>query len=173
MVSLDVNIRFAHERDIDAITSIYEQAVLLGTVSFEIDPPDEKEMLRRMQQVFAFKAPYLVAELEGQILGFAYASAYRPRAAYRFTVQDSIYVHPECRSVGVGTQLLTSLISECEIRGFSQMIAIIGDSENKASIGLHKHCGFEHVGTLKNVGFKFDRWLDSVLMQKTLSASQN
>lgn len=88
MVSLDVNIRFAHERDIDAITSIYEQAVLLGTGSFEIDPPDEKEMLRRMQQVFAFKAPYLVAELEGQILGFAYASAYRPRAAYRFTVQD-------------------------------------------------------------------------------------
>lgn len=171
MEKLLVNIRKAEPADIGAITCIYEQAVLLGTGSFEITPPNEEEMLNRMKTVEANKCPYLVAELEGQILGFAYANTYRPRKAYRYTVEDSIYVHPECRNLGVGTQLLTSLVAECDLRGFREMIAVIGDSENTASIQLHKHCGFRHVGTLKNVGYKFDRWLDSVLMQRTLVSS--
>ena len=161
MEKLFVNIRKAEPADIGGIASIYEQAVLLGTASFEVTP--------RMQTIEAGHYPYLVAELEHQILGFAYAGQYRPRKAYRYTVEDSIYVHPECRRLGVGTQLLTSLIAECDLRGFREMIAVIGDSENTASIKLHEHCGFRHVGVLKNVGYKFDRWLDSVLMQRTLA----
>lgn len=165
MEKLFVNIRKAEAADISGIASIYEQAVLLGTASFEVTPPSEEEMLSRMQAIEAGHYPYLVAELEHQILGFAYAGQYRPRKAYR----DSIYVHPECRGLGVGTQLLTSLIAECDLRGFREMIAVIGDSENTASIKLHEHCGFRHVGVFKNVGYKFDRWLDSVLMQRTLA----
>lgn len=169
MEKLFVNIRKAEAADISGIASIYEQAVLLGTASFEVTPPSEEEMLSRMQAIEAGHYPYLVAELEHQILGFAYAGQYRPRKAYRYTVEDSIYVHPECRGLGVGTQLLTSLIAECDLRGFREMIAVIGDSENTASIKLHEHCGFRHVGVFKNVGYKFDRWLDSVLMQRTLA----
>ena len=157
MEKLFVNIRKAEPADIGGIASIYEQAVLLGTASFEVTPPSEEEMLSRMQTIEAGHYPYLVAELEHQILGFAYAGQYRPRKAYRYTVEDSIYVHPECRRLGVGTQLLTSLIAECDLRGFREIIK------------LHEHCGFRHVGVLKNVGYKFDRWLDSVLMQRTLA----
>ena len=169
MNKLEVNIRSAAEKDIDAITEIYEQAVLFGTGSFELVPPSSSEMYRRMRKVVALRAPYLVAELEGDILGYAYAGPYRSREGYKFTLSDSIYVHQECRHLGVGTQLLTSLISECDLRGFKQMIAIIGDSSNIPSIKLHESCGFKHVGTLRKVGFKFDRWLDSVLMQKELA----
>lgn len=116
MEKLFVNIRKAEAADISGIASIYEQAVLLGTASFEVTPPSEEEMLSRMQAIEAGHYPYLVAELEHQILGFAYAGQYRPRKAYRYTVEDSIYVHPECRGLGVGTQLLTSLIAECDLR---------------------------------------------------------
>lgn len=170
MERLAVNIRKAVPADIDGITTIYEQAVLLGTGSFEIVPPGADVMLMRMNEAQQAKCPYLVAELEGAIMGFAYAHPYRPRKAYRYTVEDSIYVHPECRRLGVGTQLLTSLISECDLRGFKEMIAVIGDSENIASIKLHERCGFKRVGVLHSVGFKFDRWLDSVLMQRSLGS---
>ena len=168
MERLAVNIRKARPADIDGITTIYEQAVLLGTGSFEIVPPGADVMLMRMKEAEQAKCPYLVAELEGAIMGFAYCHPYRPRPAYRYTIEDSVYVHPECRNLGVGTQLLTSLISECDLRGFKEMIAVIGDSENTASIKLHEHCGFIRVGVLRSVGYKFDRWLDSVLMQRSL-----
>ena len=166
-------IRPAEPCDIAAMTRIYAHAVRHGTASFEIDPPDESEMRRRFEALVGGGYPSLVAAQgvagsAGEVLGYAYAGPYRARPAYRFTVEDSIYVAPQTQRHGIGRALLRQLITECEARGFRQMIAVIGDSAQTASIALHAGLGFRLVGTLEAVGFKFDRWLDSVLMQRGL-----
>ena len=161
-------IRPSSENDIASITSIYSHHVRHGTGSFEIEPPDEAEIARRRAAVLKRGLPHLVAEVDGVVAGYAYAGAYRPRPAYRFTVENSVYVHPEMQGRGVGRALMARLIEASQLAGARQMVAVIGDSDNTASIRLHEHFGFRHVGILKNVGFKFDRWLDTVLMQLSL-----
>ena len=163
-----VSIRPATLADVPAITRIYAQSVSTGTASFELEPPDEAEMARRMQALFDGGYPYIVAEIAGAIAGYAYAGSYRPRPAYRFSVEDSIYVDPKAQRRGVGRLLLERLIEECERRGFRQMVAVIGDSAQTPSIELHRALGFRMVGTVENVGYKFGRWLDSVNMQRAL-----
>ena len=151
-----------------AITAIYDHAVRTGTGSFEIDPPDAAEMARRRQDVLAKGLPYLVAETAAGVMGYAYASPFRPRPAYRFSVENSVYVHPEARGQGLGALLLAELIARCTDWGARQMLAVIGDSANAASVALHTRLGFTPAGRFENVGRKFDRWLDVVLMQRTL-----
>lgn len=163
-------VRTAVAVDIPAITEIYRHHVLHGLASFEIDPPDALEMARRHAAVIELALPYLVAELDDEIAGYAYAGIYRARAAYRYTVEDSVYVHGGHAGKGIGSILLPELISGCEKAGRRQMIAVIGDSENRASIRLHEKFGFQRVGLLPAVGFKFGRWVDSVLMQRTLGS---
>jgi phosphinothricin acetyltransferase len=161
-------IRPATLADIPAITRIYAHAVRHGTASFELEPPDEAEMTRRMKAILDGKFPYLIAEIDGTVAGYAYASLYRTRPAYRFTVEDSVYVAPEMHRRGVGKALLQKLIEACTARGYRQMIAVIGDSDQAASIGVHKACGFEPAGNLRAIGWKFGRWLDTPLMQRAL-----
>ena len=165
---MTIAIRPARISDIPAITRIYAHAVEHGTASFELTAPDETEMTRRMRALLEGKFPYIVAELDGAIVGYAYASLYRTRPAYRFTVENSVYVAPEIHRRGIGKALLIKLIEACTARGFRQMIAVIGDSNQAASIGVHKACGFEPAGNLRNIGFKFGRWLDTPLMQLAL-----
>ena len=165
---MTLSIRPATPADIPAITRIYEHAVRHGTASFELEPPDEAEMGRRMRALLDGGFPYLAAEADGELLGYAYAGHYRTRPAYRFTVEDSIYIAPQAQRRGVGRALLDRLIVESERRGFRQMLAVIGDSAQVASIELHRAAGFRMVGTFENVGFKFGRWLDSVMMQRAL-----
>ena len=161
-------VRPSIEADISAITAIYAHAVGHGTASFEVEPPDEAEMARRRQAVLAGGYPYLVAEIDGTLAGYAYAGAYRPRPAYRFTVEDSIYVALDRQGSGVGRALLVALIEACEALGFRQMVAVIGDSASQGSICLHESLGFRPVGVLEAIGFKHGRWLDVVLMQRAL-----
>jgi phosphinothricin acetyltransferase len=163
-----VSIRPVRPVDIVAITRIYAHAVRQGTASFELDPPDINEMTRRLDALIAGDFPYLVAEASGEILGYAYAGPYRARPAYRFTVEDSVYIAPEAQRRGLGRLLLEQLIVESETRDYRQMIAVIGDSAQHASIALHKTLGFRMIGTFEAVGWKFGRWLDSVLMQRPL-----
>jgi phosphinothricin acetyltransferase len=164
-------VRPSIEADISAITAIYAHAVGHGTASFEVEPPDEAEMARRRQAVLAGGYPYLVAEIDGTLAGYAYAGAYRPRPAYRFTVEDSIYVALDRQGSGVGRALLVALIEACEALGFRQMVAVIGDSASQGSIRLHESLGFRPVGVLEAIGFKHGRWLDVVLMQRALGAA--
>jgi phosphinothricin acetyltransferase len=163
-----VALRAATPADIPVITRIYAQAVRHGTASFELEPPDEAEMARRMRTLLDGGYPYIVTELGGAVAGYAYAGPYRPRPAYRYSVEDSIYVDPSAQRGGVGRALLVRLIEEAERRGFRQMIAVIGDSAQVPSIELHRAAGFRMIGNIENVGFKFGRWLDSVLMQRAL-----
>jgi len=164
-----LSIRPAALADIPAITSIYAESVTSGTATFELEPPDEPEMAARMQQIAETGYPYLTAEWSGACAGYAYAGAYRIRPAYRFTVENSLYVAPALQRRGVGRALLDALIGECGKRGFRQMVAVIGDSGNQtASIALHKAAGFRVVGTLDDVGFKHGRWLNTLLMQRAL-----
>ena len=162
------SIRPSVESDIEAITAIYAHHVLTGFASFEIEPPSVDEMRRRRSAVVDAGLPYLVAEREGVILGYAYAGTYRPRPGYRNTVENSIYMRPDTVGQGIGKRLLPILIDRCEALDLRQMIAVIGDTENRASIRLHETCGFRMVGVLEAVGFKLGRWLDSVIMQRTL-----
>jgi L-amino acid N-acyltransferase YncA len=161
-------IRSATVVDIAAITAIYRPAVLHGTASFELEPPNEDEMRRRLETITKTGYPYLVAELSGRVVGYGYANAYRARPAYRYSVEDSVYVAPDWHRRGVGGALLTALIETCTEGGFRQMIAVIGGSGQQASIGLHRALGFTFGGTLNAVGFKHGRWLDTVLMQRPL-----
>ena len=161
-------IRPSTENDVPAIAAIYAHHVLTGTASFEIEPPDEAEMLRRRAEITAKGFPYLVADDGGQVVGYAYAGPYRARLAYRHTVENSIYVRHDMAGKGVGALLMPALITACEKNGYKQMIAVIGDSGNAASIKLHRKFGFRDVGVLKDVGFKFDRWLDVIYMQRSL-----
>jgi L-amino acid N-acyltransferase YncA len=161
-------IRPATEADLPFITDIYEQAVRYGTATFELTPPDLAEMTRRFRALVDGGFPYLVAMLDDSVAGYAYAGPYRPRPAYRFTVENSIYLRPAIHRRGVGLSLMRALLSECEKRRYRQMIAVIGDSANAGSIGLHTRCGFQMIGTHPNVGLKFGRWLDTVMMQLAL-----
>ena len=164
----DLVIRPATAADIPSITRIYGQAVREGTASFELDVPNEAEMMRRYETLQAGNYPYLVADAGGAVAGYAYAGVYRTRPAYRWTVEDSVYVDTTGHRRGVGRALLGRLIAECEARGFRQVLAVIGDSANIPSIELHRALGFRMVGTFETVGFKFGRWLDSVMMQRAL-----
>lgn len=163
-----VHIRPATPADIPAITAIYRHAVLHGTATFELDPPDLAEMTRRYEVLAAAGFPYLVAVMEDIVVGYAYAGPYRPRPAYRFTIENSVYLDPAAQGRRIGTRLIQDLIAASEERGYRQMIAVIGDSANAASIGVHARAGFEMIGTHPSVGFKFGRWLDTVMMQRAL-----
>ena len=163
-----IPIRPATAADIPAITRIYAHAVTHGTASFELTPPDEAEMARRQQALLDGGYVYLAADLDGALAGYAYAGAYRARPAYRFSVEDSVYVAPTAHRRGVGRALLAALIDESAKRGFRQMIAVIGDSKQAASIELHRAAGFRMIGTIESVGFKHGRWLDTVMMQRPL-----
>lgn len=165
-----LRIRPSTEQDLPSIQAIYEHAVLHGTGTFETEVPELAEMARRRQEVLSRSLPWLVAESGGRVLGYAYANYFRPRMAYRFCLEDSIYLHPGSQGKGVGRLLLAELIARCEAAGARQMLAVIGDSENTGSIGLHSALGFEHTGVLRNSGWKFGRWLDVVLMQRQLGA---
>jgi L-amino acid N-acyltransferase YncA/putative methionine-R-sulfoxide reductase with GAF domain len=161
-------IRTATELDVPAITEIYAHHVRHGAATFEIEPPDCAEVERRRMAVLSQGLPYLVAETDGHITGYAYATRYRTRAAYRFTVEDSVYIHPDYRARGLGRILLDRLIELCNAEGCRQMIAVIGDSSNVASIRIHERLGFRRVGVLESVGRKFGRWIDVVIMQRAL-----
>jgi L-amino acid N-acyltransferase YncA len=166
---MTLTIRPAKSFDIPAITRIYAHAVEHGTASFELTPPDEAEMARRMGDLTGKGYPYLAAEIDGALAGYAYAGPYRTRPAYRPTVEDSVYIAPGMHRRGVGRALLAALIEATAARGFRQMIAVIGDSTRQVpSIALHEALGFWHIGILQDVGFKHGRWLDSVLMQREL-----
>ncbi|WP_421783821.1 GNAT family N-acetyltransferase [Kiloniella litopenaei] len=166
-------IRNVEDADIASIQEIYADEVLHGVSSWEEIPPDQAEMLDRKNGVVGGGYPYRVADQNDRVVGYAYASSYRPRPGYRFTVENSIYIHKDARGSGLGRQLLEDLINECEIRGYRQMIAVIGDSENLPSIAFHQKMGFELAGTIKSIGFKFGRWMDSVLMQRPLNDGSN
>ena len=165
---MSVIIRKATLDDIPPIHAIYCNSVLQETASWELTPPDAVEMGRRMQGVLDQGYPYFVATLDEQVVGYSYANHYRPRPGYRFTVENSIYVHPAFQRRGIARQLMTTVIDACTARGCRQMIAVIGDSENHASLALHRSLGFVQVGLLPTIGFKFGRWLDGVLMQRAL-----
>ena len=161
-------VRDSREEDMEQVRAIYAHHVLHGAASFEEEPPTLAEMRRRRADVLARGMPYLVAETGGRVAGYSYVSPYRARPAYRFTLENSVYVaHTQSRA-GIGRALLAALIARCEEGDWRQVVAVIGDSANAASIGLHAALGFRQVGTLHAVGFKFGRWVDSVLMQRAL-----
>jgi L-amino acid N-acyltransferase YncA len=166
--SVGIAIRPCQESDVAAITAIYSHHVLNGLASFETDPPGEDEMRRRRRDIVNRGFPYVVAEHPGEIVGYAYASPYRLRPAYRYTAENSVYLHPLWTGRGIGRQLMSVLLAECEARGLRQIVAVIGDSANQASIALHRGLGFVMVGTIRSAGYKFGRWVDTVLMQRSL-----
>jgi phosphinothricin acetyltransferase len=166
----DVVVRDSVEADVAQIAEIYAHHVTYGLGSFEEIPPSQDELARRRREVLERGHPYLVAEAGGRLLGYAYAGPYRTRSAYRFSVENSVYVGPGTARKGVGRLLLGALIERCTAAGVRQMVAVIGDSGNAASIGLHAAMGFRHVGTLAAIGWKHGRWVDGVLMQRALGA---
>lgn len=167
----DIVLREAAEDDMAAVQRIYAGHVRHGTGSFEERAPDLAEMVERWRGILSRRLPYLVAERGDRVAGFAYAAPFRPRPAYRFTVEDSIYIHPDAVGHGLGRLLLGDLIIRCEALGYRQMVAVIGDSHNQRSIRLHEALGFRRAGTFTSVGFKFGRWLDAVFMQRALGES--
>jgi phosphinothricin acetyltransferase len=168
MTTAPLAIRPSTADDLPAITAIYAWNVDHGTGTFELEAPDLAEMTRRRDDVLGKGLPWLVAERGGQVLGYAYANHFRPRRAYRFCLEDSIYLADQARGQGIGRLLLAELVARCEAAGARQMLAVIGDSANAGSIGVHRALGFEHTGILRSAGWKFGRWLDVVLMQKPL-----
>jgi phosphinothricin acetyltransferase len=164
------SIRDATEADIPAIRRIYIPYVLHALATFEEEPPSEAEMAARRTAVLERGLPYIVAELDGAVVGYSYATAFRPRPAYRFAVENSVYVDESLHGRGIGRALLDALIARCAAGPWRQMIAVIGDSGNAASIGLHTRAGFRHVGTLRQVGYKLERWVDVVMMQREIRA---
>lgn len=168
-------IRPCTAEDLPAVQAIYAHAVEHGTGTFELQAPTLEEMARRHADVLAKGLPWLVAQSEGRVVGYAYANAFRPRPAYRFFLEDSIYLAPKAQGQGLGRLLLADLVARCTAAGARQLLAVIGDAQNQASIGVHRSCGFEHTGVLQHAGWKFGRWLDVVLMQRALGpgASQD
>ncbi len=163
-----VAVRPSRDADVPSIAAIYAYYVLNSDATFETEPPSPEEIGTRRAGILAHPLPHLVAEVDGAIVGFAYASPYRARAAYRYTVEDSVYIHPDRLRRGYGKRLLATLIENCESLGLRQMIAVIGGAENTASVRLHESLGFSKAGVLHSVGFKFERWVDTVLMQRGL-----
>lgn len=164
----EITIRPSTVDDIDAIYGIYEYEVLCGTATFDEIPPSKEELLRKRLDVLECDFPHLVAEVDGVVVGYSYVSLYRTRSAYSKTVENAIYVAQDRRIAGLGTALMMANIKECEKLDLKNIIAVIGDSDNMASINLHKKLGFRKIGTMRDVGYKFGRWLDVVLMQKVL-----
>lgn len=162
------NIRPVRLDDLPAIQAIYAHHVATGCATFELEAPSVEEMRRRHDALVAEGFPYLVAEVQGRVLGYAYAGPHRPRAAYRHTAEDSIYLDPAAAGQGVGIRLLAALVAACGQAGLRQLVAVIGDSANAASIAVHRRAGFEPIGTLPAVGWKHGRWVDTVLMQRAL-----
>ena len=171
MAADSLRVRDAAPGDMAAIQSIYAHHVLHGLATFEEAPPSVEEMARRHADITGRGLPYLVAELEGAPAGYAYCALYRTRSAYRFTLEDSVYVHHDLEGRGLGSALLAELVRRAEALGYRQLVAVIGDSAHRASIALHARHGFLPVGTLRSTGFKFGRWVDSVLMQRPLGES--
>ena len=169
----DLNIRPAGAADIADITRIYADAVMEGTATFEIEAPDEAEMARRQQALLADGLPYFTVEHAGRVAGYAYAGRYHVRPGYRWTLENSIYVAPQFQRLGLGRLLMRRLLAEAETRGYRQMLALIGDQTNVASIALHATFGFRRIGTLQAVGFKHGRWLDVVVMQRPLGSDNS
>lgn len=167
-MTADVLIRDATESDLGAVRAIYGHHVQHGTGTFEETPPDLAEMRRRWCEVRGRGFPWLVSEVRGLVVGYAYANWFRARTAYRFTCEDSIYLAPDRLRQGLGTRLLGELLGRCEAAGARQMLAVIGDSANAGSVGLHTRLGFTPVGTMRSVGLKFGRWLDVVILQRAL-----
>ncbi len=165
-------VRDARDDDLPAVHVIYTHHVKTGLGSFEEIPPTLDEMAKRRGAILADGLPYLVAEIDGRIAGYAYVAKYRPRSAYRYSVEDSIYVAPKANRRGVGRVLLAELVTRCTALGYRQMVAVIGDSANDGSIGLHQAAGFAEVARLPAIGFKFGRWVDSVMMQRPLGPGQ-
>jgi L-amino acid N-acyltransferase YncA len=163
-----LKIRSATADDMEAIAQLYSHYVRHSAATFELDPPDAVEMERRWTSIVVLGLPFLAAEMDGVIVGYAYAGRYRPRPAYEFTVEDSIYIDPRATGQGLGKRLLSALMAACEPAQSRQMIAVIGDSSNTASVALHTSLGFRHVGVLREVGFKFGKWHDTILMQRAL-----
>jgi L-amino acid N-acyltransferase YncA len=163
-----VRIRPANPADVSAITQIYADHVMHGTGTFETDPPNDDEIARRLQAITERGLPWLVAERDDEITGYAYAGPFRARPAYDWLVEDSIYLRSDCLRLGIGSRLLDALIERCTELGFRQMLALIGDSTNAASIRLHQRAGFRHIGVMPSVGWKHGRWLDVVIMQRDL-----
>ena len=168
MMKNEIYIRAAILADVPAIHEIYGYHVQHGLASWELTPPIQTEIQTRMSNLLEQKYPYFVAEIDSIVVGYTYASAYRPRLGYRYTVENSVYVHPNYQRRGLGRLLLNRLIEACEASGYRQMIAVIGDSGNTPSIRLHQELGFIHIGTLPSIGFKHGRWVDCVLMQRSL-----
>ena len=166
-------IRPSRDDDLDAITRIYTHHVLHGTGTFETTPPSAAEMATRRADVLGKGLPWLVAEDNGQVLGFAYGNWFKPRPAYRYSVEDSIYLDPAAHRKGLGRALLAELLAALERVGTRKVMAVIGDSANAASVGVHRALGFEKVGTVRSCGWKFDRWLDIVIMEKALGAGDH
>jgi phosphinothricin acetyltransferase len=169
----NVLVRDAKEQDMPAIQRIYEHYVLNGIATFEEIPPTVEEMLARRRTVLTLGLPYLVAEIDGGVVGYTYATSYRPRPAYRHTIENSVYVSRDQRGRRIGTALLGRLILHCEMGPWRQMLAVIGHSENIGSIALHRRMGFQSVGTLVSVGYKLGRWVDTVLMQRALGPADS
>jgi L-amino acid N-acyltransferase YncA len=165
-----VKIRTAEARDAVPLAAIYGHHVAHGFGTFETDPPSPADMADRVAAVLAHGLPYLVAEIDGAVAGFAYGSPFRPRASYRYTVEDSVYIRPELLAQGIGKALLGALIEACQGVGLRQMVAMIGDSENARSIALHQAMGFTPVGVFRAIGFKHGRWVDVAMMQRPLNA---
>lgn len=165
-----VHIREATESDVAPITALYADEVRERVATYEYDVPDEVEMLRRMRDIIAAGYPYIVAEADGEFAGYAYASSYRSRIGYRWTVEDTVYIEPRFQGRGIGKQLLQSLIDACQARGYRQMIAVIGEPANGASVALHEKLGFRTVGIFQGLGRKHGRWLDTVQMQRALGS---
>ena len=163
-------IRSSHDTDLPAITAIYAHHVLHGTGTFETEPPTVADMAARRADVLGKGLPYLVVEQDGQILGFAYCNWFKPRPAYRFSAEDSIYMADAARGKGLGRQLLDALCSAAEAAGVRKLLAVIGDSANTGSVGVHRGAGFTHIGVMRSVGWKFGAWRDVVLMEKPLGA---
>ena len=163
-------IRPSRDEDLDAITRIYGHHVLHGTGTFETTPPTVADMTGRRADVLGKHLPWLVVEEQGQVLGFAYGNWFKPRPAYRYSVEDSIYLAPDAAGKGLGRALMAELLATLERGGIRKVMAVIGDSANAGSVGVHTAAGFEHIGVVKSCGWKFGRWLDIVLMEKTLGA---
>jgi phosphinothricin acetyltransferase len=173
MSGADYTIRPSRDEDVPAITAIYRHHVLHGVASFEEVPPDAAEIARRRGEIVGRGLPYLVAERAGRVIGYCYAGLFRPRVAYRFTVEDSVYVEADEIGRGRGRALLEQVISRCGELGYRQMVAVIGGRETLGSIRLHERLGFAHIGVLPAVGFKFGRWIDIIMMQRELGAGSD
>jgi L-amino acid N-acyltransferase YncA len=168
-----ITIRASQDADVEAISAIYAHHVLHGTGTFETEPPTAADMAARRADVLARKLPYLVAEQDGRVVGFAYCNWFKPRPAYRYSAEDSIYIADEARGQGLGAQLLAALEQAAEAAGVRKLIAVIGDSANAGSVGVHRKQGFSHVGVIKDCGWKFGEWRDIVLMEKVIGAGSS